>query len=156
MCGSHVFGMSTTYGSGGLRPSSCYLWPQGRPSETVISVWWERRLKEFLFPEAICCTELKILRPHPLECCYHPSCLQLKMVALGSVLEAGCGIQGSQQLASPLALLLSGMTRGGRLTLKATGAMTVWKKQEAGTEGRQVGELGQHIPILALGFSGDS
>lgn len=57
---------------------------------------------------------------------------------------------------SPSKLLLSGMIQGVRLTLKATGAMTVWKKQEAGTEGRQVGELGQHVPILALGFSGDS
>lgn len=39
---------------------------------------------EFLFLEAICCTELKILLPHPLECWYYPSCLQLEMVALGS------------------------------------------------------------------------
>lgn len=62
---------------------------------------------EFLFPEAICCTELKILLPHPLECWYYPSCLQLEMVALGSVLEARCGIQESQQLASPLACCFS-------------------------------------------------
>lgn len=37
-----------------------------------------------------------------------------------------------------------------------TGAPKVWKKQVAGTEGRQPGEMGKHVPILALGFSGAS
>lgn len=109
-----------------------------------------------MFSEAICCTELKILLPHPFEWWYYLSRLQLETVALG--LEAVCGIQESQQWASAQSmLLLSGVMQGVRLTLKATGAMSVWKSREQalrGTEGRQAGELGLHIPILALGLGG--
>lgn len=46
---------------------------------------------------------------------------------------------------------------GVRLTLEATGAMSVWKSRGQtlrGTEGRQDGELGVNTPILVLGFEG--
>lgn len=54
-------------------------------------------------------------------------------------------------------LILSGVMEGVRLTLEATGAMSVWKSRGQtlrGTEGRQDGELGVNTPILVLGFEG--